>query len=128
VTEITLSEIVQITQVLMFIIGLVAFYREYRKMAMDRGYNTYLQTVFSFIDLEKMCLQHPELLSIWEYDDEYKGLTRESRMKYMWFDILLSILEIDYLASPKYRKWLSEEEWKGWENSFLIYPEAQNSV
>jgi len=120
VTEI--SDIVQIIQAVSLIIGIVAFFREYHKSLRDRGYNTYLQTVFSFIELEKMCIQHPELQAVWEYDDTYKGLTKDKRKRKIWFGMLLDIFEIVYLAH--HRKWMSKEEWEGWEE--FITTIAQN--
>jgi hypothetical protein len=124
-TAITISDVVQILQVISIVFGILIFYPEYRRSVRDRGYNTYLQTVFHLVDLEKMFIQHPELQKLWEYDDVYRNLSKNGRKRYHWCSILIDVFEIVYLASPHQRKWITKEEWEGWEQ--LISEIATNN-
>jgi hypothetical protein len=95
--------------------GIIAFYVEYRKSRKDKGYDTYIQTILSWVDLEKLLIQHPELQSLYEYNKSYKELPKERRKNYHWFSMFLGIVEIVFIASPRDRKWMSRDEWEGWD-------------
>lgn len=65
--------------------------------------------------MEKLFIQHPEMQSLWEYDEEYKGLPKERRKIHHYCGMLQSLFEIAFIASPLSRGWMTEEEWDGWE-------------
>lgn len=114
----TLSDLLQILQALSIafgIFGILAFYFEYRKSRKDKGYDTYVQTILSLVDIEKLFIEHPEMQSLWTYDETYKSLSKERRKIYHYCGMLIDIFEIVFIASPLNRKWMSEDEWDGWE-------------
>ena len=43
------------------LVAIILFYMEYRKSRRDRGYETYIQTLLSQVEIEKMFIQYPEL-------------------------------------------------------------------
>lgn len=79
------------------------------------GYETYVQTILSLVDLEKLFIQHPEMQTLWEYDPSYKDLPQERRKVYHWCNLLIDIFEIVFIASPLNRRWMSQDEWDGWD-------------
>ena len=87
---------------------------EYRKSRRDKGYETYIQTLLSMVEIEKMFIQHPELQSVWNWDPEYNKLSQEKRKIYHWCVLLLDIFEAVFIASPLNRGWMGQDEWDGW--------------
>jgi hypothetical protein len=115
VVEINLSDVLQIVQALSIAFGIIAFFFEYRRNVRDRGYNTYIQTIMSLVDMEKLFIQYPEMQNLYEYDEEYKSLRKEKRRIYHYCSMLLDVFEIAFIASPYNRGWMDKEEWGGWE-------------
>jgi len=112
---ITLSDLLQVLQALSIAFGIIVFYVEYRKSRRDKGYETYVQTILSLVDIEKLFIQHPEMQSLWTYDQSYKDLSKERRKIYHWCNMLIDVFEIVFIASPLNRRWMSEDEWDGWD-------------
>lgn len=110
-----LSDLLQVLQVLAVVFGIAAFYIEYRKGKKDKGYETYVQTILATVDMEKIFIEHPDMQELWTYDTAYRGLSKAQRKMYHWCAMLIDVFEIVFIASPRNRKWMSEDEWDGWE-------------
>lgn len=120
-----LIDILQAIQAISVIVGIIAFYIEYRRSIRERGYHTYIETKTSLVDLEKLFIEHPEMQRLWEYDDKYKELSIERRKLYHYCSMLQEIFEVVFIASPHDRGWMAKEEWEGWEE--FIKDLAKNS-
>ncbi|MHA2084889.1 MAG: hypothetical protein ACXAEB_04935 [Candidatus Thorarchaeota archaeon] len=104
----------QIVPAVSIIIGIILFYVELRRSRIDKGYDTYVRTLLSLIDIEKMFIQYPELQDLWTSDQSYRQLTAEKRTIFHWSVLLFDLFEIVFISSPLNRGWMGQDEWDGW--------------
>ncbi len=93
---------------------------------MEKGYDTYVRTLLTLIDMEKMFIQYPALQNLWTSNDSYRELTAEQRTIFHWSVLLFDLFEIVFIASPLNRGWMGHDEWDGW--SRFVYGFMEDSA
>ncbi|MHA2065908.1 MAG: hypothetical protein ACXABY_16175 [Candidatus Thorarchaeota archaeon] len=117
---------IQIIPAVSIIIGIILFYVELRRSRIDKGYDTYVKTLLSLIDMEKMFIQYPALQDLWTSDEAYRQLTSEKRTIFHWSVLMFDLFEIVFISSPLNRGWMGKDEWDGW--SRFVYSFLEGSA
>lgn len=90
------------------IAGVPFFIIKYWRRGKELGYQTYLATSRTSIDLERLLIDHPKILNVLEEREDWKKIPE---WRY-YIHALLILFENVFLCRNK--NWLTYDEWEGW--------------
>ncbi|MBC7093692.1 hypothetical protein H5T53_06790 [Candidatus Bipolaricaulota bacterium] len=89
--------------------GVLFFLLEWRRRSRELGYSTYIALSQTSVDLEKLLIDHPEIISVLSGQ---ATLEQVPSARY-YFNMLMIIFENVFLCRS--RRWLGKDEWDGWQ-------------
>jgi hypothetical protein len=127
----TLSNIFQIIQYLVFIIGIPITIYKYitskKREQHDREYGTYDALDREFKDYSKLCLEHPDL-DVAGYPNEHPPsyTPEQKKQEHIMFSILCSLFERAYLMFKDSTSAAKKRRWAGWIAYFNDFSTRKN--